>query len=461
MLLTAAHVAGLALRPGESLTCGFRAIGWCSNRRRRIRIKAAIRRTISASIAFATSTLGFTGWLFTQEGQQWAPEEPAAGTIVVPASGIEHPGDLGVRAHTTYRIFVPGGLQLTSSVPAGETPASLACVYRLVTALAPGCTIAASSVNPTGGFGAIALVDAYDDPTAGSDLAVFSSQFGLPACTTANGCFQKVYASGSRPPVDSGWALEASLDVQWAHAMAPNAKIYLVEAASNSYADLFTAESVAGSLVVAAGGGEISNSWQGSEFSGETSYDSYLTKPGIVYFASSGDMGGVVGYPSVSPNVVSAGGTRVNRNASGSFTSESGWSGSGGGLSVYESRPAFQSAIVAMVGNHRGTPDLSFDADPTTGVSVYDSTPYGGATGWWILGGTSVASPSLAGIVNAAGNAFSSTKLENTLIYTELVGKKTYKADFRDVKTGNNGYPCQAGWDFCTGVGSVRGLIGK
>jgi len=124
------------------------------NRQRGIRIRPAIRRTISATILFAALTLAFTGWLFTQEGQQAAPEEPAAGTIVVPTSGVEHPEDIGVRAHTTYRIFVPGGLQPTASAPGGETPASLACVYRLVTTLAPGCTIAASSVNPTGGFGA-------------------------------------------------------------------------------------------------------------------------------------------------------------------------------------------------------------------------------------------------------------------------------------------------------------------
>jgi kumamolisin len=420
-----------------------------------------LRRISEVIILLLALTLGFTGWLFTQEEPQAAPEGPATGTVVIPTSSVEHPEDVGVRAHTTYRIFVPGSVQPTSSAPEGETPASLACVYRLVTALAPGCTIAASRVNPTGGFGAIALVDAYDDPTAGADLAVFSSQFGLPACTTANGCFQKVYASGSKPPSDPSWALEASLDVQWAHAMAPSAKIYLVEAASNNFEDLFTAESVAGSLVLAAGGGEISNSWQGREFAGETSCDRYFSRPGIVYFASSGDLGGVVGYPSVSPNVVSAGGTRVNRNASGFFTSESGWSGSGGGPSVYESRPAFQNVIVDMVGSHRGTPDLSFDADPSTGVSVYDSTPYGGRSGWWVLGGTSVASPALAGVVNTAGNAFSSTKLENMLIYTELVGKKTYNADFRDVKTGSNGYACQAGWDFCTGVGSPRGLIGK
>jgi kumamolisin len=421
-----------------------------------------LRRTSSASILFATLTLGFTGWLFTQEGQQpAAPEEPPAGTAVVPTSGVEHPEDVGVRAHTTYRIFVPRGLEPTTGAPTGETPASLACVYRLVTTLVPGCTVAASRVNPSGGFGAIALVDAYDDPTAETDLAVFSNQFGLPACTTANGCFRKVYANGSKPTADAGWALEASLDVQWAHAMAPKAKIYLVEAASNRFADLFAAEAVAGNLVVAASGGEISNSWQGSEFSGETSYDSYLTRPGIVYFASSGDMGGVAGYPTVSPDVVSAGGTRVNCNASGYFTSESAWSGSGGGPSVYEARPAFQSVIAARVGGHRGTPDISFDADPSTGVSVFDSMPYDGRTGWWVLGGTSMASPSLAGVVDTAGNALSSTKLENTLIYTELVGRKTYPADFRDIVAGSNGYLCHTGWDFCTGVGSTLGLIGK
>ncbi len=186
------------------------------------------------------------------------------------------------------------------------------------------------TANPTGGSNAIAIVDAYDDPTAASDLAAFSTQFGLPAPN-----FSVVYASGTKPAQDptGGWEVEESLDIEWAHAMAPDAKIYLVEAASNSNSDLFAAVAVASTLVKAAGGGEVSMSWSGAEYAGEKLADAIFKTPGVVYFASTGDAPGV-GYPSTSPNVVAAGGTTLSMNLStGGFRQSFAWPDTGGGPS--------------------------------------------------------------------------------------------------------------------------------
>jgi len=246
-------------------------------------------------------------------------------------------------------------------------------------------------------------VDAFDDPNAATDLAKFSAQFGLPAAN-----FSKVFASGTKPPQDptGGWELEESLDIEWAHAMAPSARIILVEAASNSLT-LLAAETKAATLVAAAGGGEVSNSWGGGEFSGETSLDSHFIESGVVFFASTGDFPGTA-WPSVAPNVVAAGGTTISRNPSTlAFITERPWAETGGGRSVFESIPTYQTSLTSIVGSSRGVPDVSFDADPNTGAWVFDSTPVGGSTsgccgvrGWWIVGGTSLSSPALAGVVN-------------------------------------------------------------
>jgi kumamolisin len=239
--------------------------------------------------------------------------------------------------------------------------------------------------------------------------------------------------------------------------MAPNAKIVLLEAASSSFKDLFAAVDAASNYIATHGGkGEISMSWGGSEFSSESSSDSHFTTNGIVYFAASGDTGGTTIYPGASPRVVAAGGTTINRDPAGNFLSESGWSGSGGGPSKYELRPTYQNGIVA--GTQRGIPDFSFDADPNSGVSVYDSTSCQGQSGWLVFGGTSVASPSLAGIVNLAGNFYTSSNAELTTIYSNY-GNAT---DFRDILTGSAGsFSAGPGWDFVTGVGSDLGLSGK
>src|SRR5260370_14270593 len=152
------------------------------------------------------------------------------------ASNIERPEDIGLRGHTNHLIRFAGNC--VGGCPSGETPASLRSVYKLPS---------------TGGSAVIAIVDAFDYPTAENDLNVFSTQFGLPPCTTANGCFKKVFASGSKPRTNCGWAQEAALDIEWAHAMAPNAKIVLVEAATNSFANLFAAVYVATSQALPSG----------------------------------------------------------------------------------------------------------------------------------------------------------------------------------------------------------------
>jgi len=333
--------------------------------------------------------------------------------------------------------------------PSGETPASIRPVYNLPS---------------TGGSQTIAIVDAFDYPTAANDLGIFSSQFGLPAMPDCNSngnvtpCFKKVFATGSQPQAYCGWAQEAALDIEWAHALAPNARIVLVEAASNSFTNLFTAVDVATAQVTTGGGqGEVSMSWSGGEFPTESSNDTHFQNNNVVYFASSGDTGGVNGYPSVSPYVVSAGGTTINRN-SGQFISETAWSGSGGGPSKYEPKPSYQSGVAGTDSTHRSAPDFSFDANPNTGVSVYDSTRCQGASGWLVFGGTSVSSPSLAGIVNLAGQFATNTQSELTTIYAN----RTNSADFRDITSGSAGsFSAGPGYDFVTGVGSDQGLNDK
>ena len=203
-------------------------------------------------------------------------------------------------------------------------------------------------------------------------------------------------------------------------------------------------------------------SWGGSEFSTEAGNDAHFTHQGIVYFAASGDTGGATIYPGVSPNVVSAGGTRINRDAAGRFVSETGWSGSGGGPSKYEPRPGYQDVIQTIVNNARGVPDYSFDGDPNSGVSVYDSTSCQGISGWLVFGGTSVSSPALAGIVNSAGSNTSSAA-ELSLLYMGVTNNgSTISANFRDILSGTAGsFSAKAGWDFVTGIGSTITLIGK
>ncbi|MGH9520275.1 MAG: S53 family peptidase, partial [Terriglobales bacterium] len=389
----------------------------------------------------------------------------------VPSSSAEHASDLGRLAHTNVLVMqAPDELAARGQgrVPAQvgppvaglffETPASIACLYQLAP-LVPGCNPNVVSVNPAGGTGTIAIVDAFDDPLAERDLRTFDAQFGLQPAR-----LRVVFASGRRPAQDptGGWELEESLDIEWAHAMAPGARIVLVEAASNSFTDLFSAVAVADELLRDGNGGELSMSWGGSEFSQETLFDVFFTTRKVIYFAATGDAPGVI-YPSTSPLVVAAGGSSTNRDPfTGAFEIEGAWQSSGGGPSAFELTPPYQQAVAAGLGLvTRATPDLAFDSDPNTGVYVFDSSPVDGLpAGWFVVGGTSVASPSLAGIVNAAHSGASSSVAELAIIYAGLG-----TSNFRDLAYANcgpyGGFPAAPGWDFCTGVGSVLGLSGK
>jgi fibronectin type 3 domain-containing protein len=329
---------------------------------------------------------------------------------------VEHHGRIGTEA---------------TAAPSGLAPATLQSVYGFTT-------------NPTAGMGkTIAIVDANDDPSAESDLAGFNSQFGLPDCTTLNGCFTKVDQTGgsSYPGVDPSWALEISLDVQWAHAIAPGAKILLVEANSASFSDLLTAEQYA-----TAHAQYVSNSWGGQESFLDTLFDSYFSAPGVSVFASSGDSGLPAAYPSSSPNVISVGGTTLHFDSSNNFIGETGWSSGGGGCSAYESATSAQSSFSQYgqvnCGGARATPDVAMDADPASGVSVYDSTPYSGQTGWYKVGGTSVSSP-----VFAARSAVQGAVVDAGYVYGAHI-------PFRDITSGNNGASCLIGFDLCSGRGS-------
>jgi len=403
-----------------------------------------MRRSIALlTIAAAALFLGFV------TSAPVAMAEDGIRTIV-PNSSIEHPGDAGVRAHTNYVIVVPDKLEIGSNgAPIAENPLSLACIYKLVKPT-KGCP-KTSSVLPTGGTKAIALVDAFDNPDAATDITTFAAAYGYG---TPN--FTKVKVGN--PAANSDWAVEESLDIEYAFGMAPNAQIYLVEANSNSNSDLFAAEDKATALVQAAGGGEISNSWGEGEFSGENSNDSHFQGSGVVYFASAGDSGGQVIYPSASPYVVSAGGTTIVRKSNGYFEEETAWNDAGGGPSTVESRPSYQNVIKSIVGTHRGTPDISSEASNVSYVAIYSQY---GCGGWCGVGGTSVSSPTLAGIINAAGEFKTATKAELSQAYNEYNNAKKYKAFFNDITVGSNGYQCKTGWEYCTGIGSPKTLKGK
>ncbi|MCL4534861.1 MAG: S53 family peptidase [Bacteroidetes bacterium] len=345
-------------------------------------------------------------------------------------------------------------------VPSGYSPAQVRHAYGF------------DQLTNSGDGQIIGIVDAFDDPTAASDLKMFISTYGLrmmnglpntPSCTVAAGphpCFQKVYAQGGKYRTDGGWALETSLDVQWAHAIAPGADILLVEARTSSFSNLLGAVDVA----VSRGARAVSMSWGGNEFTSETSYDVHFNKPGVTFTAASGDSGDGVIYPAVSPYVVAVGGTSLSLDSAGNFVSETAWSGSGGGISKYETEPGYQLGYpIPYTSGKRGSPDVAYNADPNTGFPVYDSTPYYGQSGWFQVGGTSAGSPQWAALVvladqSGTGGSLSSNNLGSSPEYN-AAASSVYSSDYRDIISGTNGTcggNCTAatGYDFVTGLGS-------
>ncbi len=332
------------------------------------------------------------------------------------------------------------GVAAAALTPSGYGPIQFRTAYGLP---------ASASVVKT-----IAIVDAYNDPNIESDLGVYSKQFGLPACTTANGCFKRVNQTGgtSYPQTNAGWALEISLDVEVAHAVCPNCKILLVEATTNSFANLIAAEDYARTHA-----NVVSNSWGGGEFSSETTstYDGHFNHIGIPITFSSGDSGYGVEYPASSQYVTAVGGTTLNLNTNSTRKSETVWAGAGSGCSAYEPKPTWQKDTGCV---RRTVADVSADANPNTGAAVYDTVRYQGRTGWFQVGGTSLSSPIIAAVYALAGNGAST--VDGSYPYA-------HRSGLFDVTSGSNGtcggsYLCtgKAGYDGPSGLGAPKGVTG-
>ena len=328
----------------------------------------------------------------------------------------------------------------TTNEPAGYTPQQIRHAYGV------------DQIPNQGEGQIIGIIDAFNYPEVESDLGVFDQQFGLPDCTVANGCLTVVYASGTVPPGNKGWTGETSLDVEWAHSIAPKAKIVLVLAENGWTGTLLAAVPVA----VNYGATVINMSWGSlKEFPIEQILDqNFFSDPSVTYFNASGDDGyNLFGYPAASPLVVDCGGTKLQLNAEAQIVNETAWPGSGGGLSIYYPEPAYQ--LSAQSSGMRAIPDVSYDSAPGTGVATYDSEY---SEPWSAAGGTSASSPQWAAITAVANS-----------LRAEL-GKGSIGANFQsvlyanpsalhDITSGTNGTcgaECTAGpgYDLVTGLGS-------
>ncbi len=319
-----------------------------------------------------------------------------------------------------------------NATPSGYGPADIQSAYKLSSTAGAGRTVA--------------IVDAYNDPTAEADLATYRSQYGLASCTTANGCFRKVSQTGttSYPRTNAGWATEISLDLDMVSAACPACKILLVETKSASFSDLGTGVNYAAKQGVSA----ISNSYGGSDSAQSSAYD----HPGIAVTASTGDSGYGIESPASYDTVVAVGGTSLSRASNTRGWSESAWSGAGSGCSTLNAKPSWQTSATQCSG--KAAADVSAVADPNTGVAVYDSTPYQGYSGWQVYGGTSASSPIIASVYTESGNTAG-----YPASYTW-----SHASGLNDVTTGSNGSCspsvwCHAGtgWDGPTGLGTPSG----
>ncbi|WP_245795634.1 putative Ig domain-containing protein [Actinacidiphila alni] len=425
------------------------------------RTRRAVRRTAVAVLSAAALVTG--GLLATAAPSVAAPAASSsaasshaaastgASTASTGASSTAHTqrlcaapakkGQMACMALTRTDVMHHLGIT-PNATPSGYGPTDLQSAYALPSSAGAGATVA--------------IVDAQDDPNAAADLNTYRSQYGLPACTTANGCFKKINQNGSTtslPSPDSGWAGEISLDLDMVSAVCPQCHILLVEATSASMDDLGTAVNQA----VAQGAKYVSNSYGGSEDSSDTTADSqYFNHPGVAITVSSGDEGYGAEYPAASKYVTAVGGTALKR-ASGTTRgwSETVWNtssteGTGSGCSAYDAKPTWQTDTGC---SKRTIADVSAVADPATGLAVYDSYQ---ASGWQVYGGTSASSPIIASVYALAG-----TPAANT---TPASYPYSHTGSLNDVTSGSNGscggsYLCTAksGYDGPTGLGTPNG----
>ncbi len=398
-------------------------------------------RTHRRSILLAVSALLTSGAVSTvPSGSAHAVNAHASSKSVCPA-----PPFGSARCHA-FVVTDANGNAAAGAVPNGYGPAQFHGAYSLPTKAPNAQTIA--------------IVDAYDDPTAKADLDTFNATFGLPFFPSCGGgvttaCFKKVNQAGRASPLprtNAGWALEISLDVQVAHEICLNCKILLVEARNNTISNLSTAVNTAASL----GATVISNSYGGTDSGPIAAYN----HPGIAITVSSGDGGYGAQSPASFNTVVAVGGTTLSLGAGNTYGSERVWSGTGSGCSSHNTARAFQKAAAGWsatgCGSKRGVVDVAADADPSTGAAVYDSTPIQGRSGWFRVGGTSLSAPLIAGVFALAGNA-KQVNYAASLPYR-------HTASLHDVTTGSNGScgttMCKGAiaYDGPTGVGTPNGL---
>nr|WP_034092491.1 putative Ig domain-containing protein [Streptacidiphilus albus] len=353
-----------------------------------------------------------------------------------------------IRTDVKPQLAKAGSLTPDATV-SGYGPTQLQSAYNLASAAA---------ANGTGQT--VAVVDAFDDPNAASDLAVYRSQYGLPACTVANGCFSKVNENGATSPLPSpapasdDWTGEESLDVDMVSAICPNCHIILVEASSESNDDLGAGVNAAVSL----GAKFVSNSYGGSEASNDSTYDSeYYDHPGVAVTASSGDSGYGVEYPAASQYVTAVGGTSLSTASNSRGWTESVWStssseGAGSGCSADDPKPTWQKDTGC---SKRTVADVSAVADPATGVAVYDT--YNSNGGWNVYGGTSVASPLIASVYALAGAPAAGTTPAS---YLYAHTSNLYDVTSGSTSTCTPAYLCTAevGYDGPTGLGTPDGI---
>ncbi len=365
-----------------------------------------------------------------------ASAAPTLGPVTKASCAVASGHD--VRCFAEYRAVHSAGAQVTTPTPPGLSPADIASAYAL---------------TGDGGAGrTVAIVDAYDDPNAESDLATYRATYGLPPCTTANGCFHKLNqdgAAGPYPDPDPGWAIEMSLDLDAVSAACPQCSITLVEGNGADLASLATAEDTA----VALGAVAVSNSYGGTEFTGMDAYAAHYVHPGTSIVASSGDSGfGPASFPAVLGSVISVGGTTLTKASTTTRGwTEQAWSGASSGCSAYIAKPAWQKDKHCSM---RTVADVSAVADPDTGLAVYDTFGLGDNNGWLIVGGTSLASPLVAAMITRSGHEIDDAGYiyaHTSALYDPVGGSNGYcGGDY--LCTGKKGY------DAPTGAGSPHGL---
>jgi hypothetical protein len=395
------------------------------------------------------------------------PASDGGAHTIIMEPAIQH--DLGHIVATALELDSTrvGAQGVGSSSPLGYTPQQILAAYDIN-------RITFGSIVGDGTGQTIAIVDAYDDPDfvdssskafISSDLACFDQTFGLPNPPS----FQKLNEYGSASdlpntdPAGAGsplgnWEFEEALDVEWVHSIAPGASIDLVETNSDNGSDMYTGVTTAAGLP---GVSVVSMSWGSSEYAGEQSFDSDFTTPsghqGVTFVASTGDNGAPGEYPSYSPNVVAAGGTTLSLGSDGSSEGEAAWSDGGGGISSYESEPAFQQAVQNT--GMRSTPDISFDANPSTGVAVYDSYNGTSAGPWEQIGGTSESAPAVAGLIAIAnqGRMIAGATTLDGPSQTLLALYSIPSSDYSDVTSGgNDAFAAAPGYDETTGLGTPK-----